>query len=204
MSRRAVPPPRAGFHLVEVMVVLAVMSAIAALVVPGALRLTAGLRVRLAAFELAGALRTASALAVRRGERVAVKFRVSEDGSVSYRLYRDGDGDGVRNRDIESGVDPPVGLPHQLHHLGAHVRFGFPPGDPPRDPGDPGRRLGRLQDPIRFNLSDLASFGPLGGSTPGSLYLTDSRFHLSAVRVTGATGRIRILKYDPGTQTWRG
>ena len=45
-----------------------------------------------------------------------------------------------------------------------------PPG--PR-PSIPARReaRGRLDNPIRFNDSDLASFGPFGTSTPGSVYL---------------------------------
>ena len=124
-------------------------------------------------------------------------------GRVSYRLYGDGDGDGVLTRDIESGVDPPLGPSRQLIHVGRHVRFGIPLGPPPRDPGDPRRRLGNLQDPIRFNRSDLASFNPLGGSTPGSLYLTDGHDHLAVVRVSGRTGRVRVLIYDFVRELWR-
>ena len=122
------------------------------------------------------------------------------DGGVEWSLYRDGDGDGVLSQDIESGVDPRVGPARQLAHLGRQVRFGFPPGPPPRDPGDPRRRLDRLDDPIRFNRSDLASFDPLGGATPGSIYLTDGRHQLAAVRVLGVTGRVRVLVYDAGAR----
>jgi hypothetical protein len=86
--------------------------------------------------------------------------------------------------------------------MGSLVRFGFPPGAAPRDPGDPSRRLGNLRDPIRFNRSDIASFGPLGGSTPGSLYLTDSKYRLAVVRLFGRTGKVRILRYDPATEKW--
>ncbi len=147
-------------------------------------------------------LRLARARAVRLSAKVGVKFRSSEE-TVSWRLYRDGDGDGVRSRDIDSGVDPPLGPPRTLAHLGRHVRFGFPPGPPPRDPGDPRRRLRRLDDPIRFNRSDIASFGPLGGSTPGSLYITDSRHHLAVVRVFGRTGKVRTLFWDRREDRWR-
>lgn len=62
--------------------------------------------------------------------------------------------------------------------------------------------MDRLDDPIRFNQSDLASFGPLGTATPGTLYLTDRRSRLTAVRVTSRTGRVRVLRYDPGARTW--
>lgn len=196
-------PGSAGFSLLEILVVLAVSVALAALLTPPLLSLTALLRTRLAATEVVAALRQAQAWAVRHDARVAVKFRRSADGRVTFGLYRDGDGDGVRSRDIETGVDPPVEPPHPLLHLGRAIRFGFPPGPMPSDPGDPRRRLGRPEDPIRFNRSDLASFSPLGGSTPGSIYVTDGRRELFVVRVLGRTGRIRMERYDRDRDTWR-
>ena len=193
----------AGFQLLEVIVVVAVLGLVTTLGVPGLLRWTRGLRVGLAANELVGVLRTARSRAILTSARVAVRFRVQEDGRVSWSLFRDGDGDGVRSRDIESGTDPRVTPPRELAHLGRDVRFGFPPGEAPRDPGDSRRRLDRLHDPIRFNRSDLASFDPLGGATPGSLYLTDGRYHLKVVRVLGHTGRVRVLTWDPVKGRWR-
>jgi hypothetical protein len=82
------------------------------------------------------------------------------------------------------------------------MRFGFPPGRPVRDPGDP-RKLLSTDDPIRFNQSDLASFGPLGTSTPGSLYLTDGQSRLLAVRVYGRTGKVKVIAYDFDAEVWR-
>jgi prepilin-type N-terminal cleavage/methylation domain-containing protein len=192
-------PP--GFTLLEILVAMALTSLLF-MSVPRVLTLSSGLRVRLAAWELVGALRLARASAISSGANVGVKFRTADNGSVSFTLYRDGDGDGVRTRDIDSGVDPLVGLPRELHHFGRGVYFGFPAGIRPRDPGDPRRRLGRLQDPVRFNRSDLASFGPLGGSTPGSLYLTDGHHHLVVVRVFGRTGKVKILRYDTRSEKW--
>jgi hypothetical protein len=152
---------------------------------------------------VASALRQARSEAAKRGVKVGLKFRVAADGSVSFTVYRDGDGDGLSTRDIDAGVDPPLAPPRRLEHTGADVRFGFPPGPAPRDPGDPTRRLENLDDPIRFNVSDIASFDPLGTSTPGSAYLTDSRRHLMAVRLFGRTGKVKILAYDPESETWR-
>jgi hypothetical protein len=86
--------------------------------------------------------------------------------------------------------------------MGGHVRFGFPPGPAPKDPGNPSRRLDRLEDPIRFNRSDIASFNHLGGSTPGSLYLTDGQSHLAVVRLFGRTGKVKVMHYDSITETW--
>ncbi|MFQ5348994.1 MAG: Tfp pilus assembly protein FimT/FimU [Thermoanaerobaculia bacterium] len=191
-----------GYQLLEVVVGMAIVMITAGLLLPPLLRLADGRRVRLAAGELTGVLRQARSNAIRHNCRVGVKFLV-EGEDVSWTLYRDGDGDGVRNRDIDSGVDPPLGLPRTLTHLGRHIRFGFPPGPPPRDPGDPRRRLRRLDDPIRFNRSDIASFGPLGGSTPGSLYITDSIRHLSVVRVFGRTGKLKVLRWDASEDRWQ-
>ncbi len=197
------PARSRGFNLVELIVVMAIGTLTAALVTPDVLRLSAALRVRIAAADVAGALRTARAMASREGSNTAVKFRTDEDGAVSYRLHTDGDGDGVKSSDIDSGVDPPVGPTRQIRHLGRQVTFGFPAGRPPRDPADPRRILARLEDPIRFNRSDLASFNPLGGSTPGSVYLTDGRHHLTVVRLYGMTGKVQTLNYDRLTEEWK-
>lgn len=191
-----------GFNLVEMAVALVVGATLVAVGMPPLLEATARTRVRLAAAEVTGVLYEARSYAVLHSANVAVKFRAGADGGVDWSLYRDADGDGVLTQDIESGVDPRVGPARQLAHLGRQVRVGFPPGPAPRDPGDPRRRLDRLTDPVRFNRSDLASFDPLGGATPGSIYLTDGRSHLVAVRVLGVTGRVRVLVYDAAREAW--
>ena len=192
-----------GFQLIQMLVVLAVLTLVSAVTLPPLLQWTSALRLRLAAAEFVGALRQARLEAIRSSQRVGIKFRPHEHGRVTYSLHRDGDGDGVRTADIASGVDPIVGLETQLMDVGAHVRLGFPPGVEPRDPGDPGRRLGRLDDPVRFNNSDIASFNTLGQSTPGTLYLTDGARGLAAVRLFAGTGRIRVLLYDVESERWR-
>lgn len=194
--------PARGFSLVQLLVTLSVAGLVAAASLPPVLAWTGALRVRGAAGEIATVLRLAQAEAVRRSTHVGVRFLPEPPERATFLVYRDGDGDGVLRADIDSGVDLPVSPPRRLAHLGAHVRFGFPPGPPPRDPADPGRRLTDLDDPIRFNRSDIASFNPLGESTPGSVYLTDSQRHLAAVRLFGRTGKVRVIVYDPETETW--
>lgn len=73
----------------------------------------------------------------------------------------------------------------------------------PTDPADPRRPLKGLDDPIRFGSSDLASFRPLGTASPGTAYLTDGRQNLAAVRVLGASGKVKVIVYDAGRQLWR-
>lgn len=187
----------------QALVALSLATIVFAAGVPPVLRWAAAVRVRHAACEVASALRLAQSEAARRSANVGVKFSVAPDGSVAFRLHRDGDGDGVSSMDIARGIDPPLSPPRRLVQLGAHVRFGFPPGPAPRDPADPDRRLQNLGDPIRFNRSDLAVFSQLGEATPGSAYLTDSQRWLAAVRVFGRTGKVKVLLYDPDSETWR-
>ncbi len=192
-----------GFQLVELAIVLAIIGLFFAAALPDLLRATARERVRSAAMEVTAALRLARSEAVKRSVRVAVKFERDQDGLLTYGLYADGDGDGVANADIDAGIDPAIRRPRRLEHLGGRVGFGFPPGSPPPDPSDPHRRLGSLDDPIRFNRSDLASFDPIGSGTPGSVYITDHRSELAAVRVLGASGRVQVLSYDREADRWR-
>jgi type II secretory pathway pseudopilin PulG len=191
-----------GFQLVELVVVLALMAILAFLVVPPILSLSARLRVDAAAHEAAMVLFEARALALRNSAEVAVKF-YPQPGRVSFACFRDGDGDGVRTADINSGVDVQITPLRMLASFKGQLGFGFPPGRAPRDPGDPTHRLTNLDDPIRFNNSDLASFGPLGTSTPGSLYVTDGRRELSVVRLLGLTGKVRVLRWDPAADAWK-
>jgi len=194
---------QSGFSLVELTVATAILALVVTVAVPALLGLTRGLRLRLAAAEITGALREARMFALRHQEKVAVKFRTDDDGSVRFALYRDGDGDGVRNDDIASGKDPLAAPARTLAHLGRDARFGFPRGLAPCDPSDESRRLERLDDPIRFNRSDLASFSPLGSSTPGSIYLTDGESRLLAVRVDSRAGRPHVLVWDRAHDHWR-
>ena len=191
-----------GFQLAELTVSLAVLALLVLIGAPSLVQASGDMRLRLAADELAGVLHLARASAVRLDANVAVKFRTAEDGTVTFTLYRDADGDGVLNRDIDAGVDRPLGPPRRLDNLGRGVGFGFPPGPPPADPGSPGHLLSP-SDPIRFNSSDLASFSSLGTSTPGSLYLTDGVKRLLAVRVANRAGKVRILTWLPERRIWR-
>jgi prepilin-type N-terminal cleavage/methylation domain-containing protein len=192
-----------GFTLLELLIVVAILGLVMVIAIPPLGRAAAGVGVRLAADEVQGAFRLARAYALRESARVGVRFETAADGAVSWALYRDADGDGVRGDDIAAGTDPQVAPRRRLAHFGRVVRLGFPPGRPPRDPADPRRRLDRLDDPIRFNRSDIASFSPLDGATPGTVYITDGAGRLAAVRVLGRTGRVRVITYTTTDETWR-
>lgn len=191
-----------GFTLVELLAVLAVLALLSTVSVPPLLQAMSRIRLRVAAEELVVALRSARSWAIRHGANVAVRFDGGAGGrDLFYALFRDGDGDGVLNADIRSGVDPRVTPDIRFQSAGGGVHLGLP-AVPVRDPGDPGRWLDQPEDPIRFNQSDLASFDPLGGSTPGSLYLTNGPTQLVAVRVPGRTGKVRVITYDFARGVW--
>ncbi len=190
-----------GYSLLEIMVVLVLIVFTTTIAIPSVLAWTRSLRMRLAAAEVVGAMQSARLYAVRHQANVALKFRTDARGGVSWTLYRDEDGDGVRNDDIDAGRDPQLGSTRDLTHFGRLVRLGFPPGIVPRDPGS-GKRMDRLDDPVRFNRSDLASWSELGTATPGSIYITDGDRALWAVRVNQVIGRMRVLIYDATTETW--
>lgn len=201
--RGAATGPAAGWTLIELLVVVAIAGLLVTLCAPPLTRAVSRLRMRMAASEVATSMKMARAYAVRHSARVGLRFDTRGDGEPTWALYRDGDGDGVLARDIRTGTDPRV-REAGFRRIGSAARFGFPEGPAPRDPGDPSRRLHRLDDPIRFNRSDMASFDPVGTATPGTVYLTDGRDELVAVRVTNRTGRIRVLRYDYATETWEG
>ena len=198
----ATPEVAAGHTLLELLIVLGVLSLVACLTVPPLMALSARLRVEFAAHEVLSVLYQARATAIRHSARCGVKFWVDDQERVSYGIYRDGDGDGVLTEDIRAGVDPLIGPVKPLSHLGRRIGFGFPPLPDLRTPGV-SRPLDRLDDPIRFNRSDIASFTPFGGATPGTVYLTDHRNHLAAVRVSNRAGRLMLAIRDPRTGRWR-
>lgn len=191
-------PP--GLTSLELIVGLAAIGALVAATATGAFQLQSALAIRSAAAELSSAFVRARAYALTRGIAVALKFR-RDGGRWEWALYRDGNGNGVRNAEIASGVDRSLGL--AVVWPRSDVRPGILQGTPVPDPGSPGSWLDRLDDPIRFNSSDLCSFSPLGESTPGSVYLWDGRDRMAVVRVLGRSAKVRTLYHYRGERSWR-
>lgn len=190
-----------GFTLLESTLVLALLGFTATLAAPNLIQASSRTRVAAASAEIRAGLAEARALAVRYNTNAALRFETGPTG-ISCRVYADGDGDGVLAADIRAGIDRPRGPLRRLGSTGFGVQFGFPPGIRPRDPSSPSQRLSGLDDPIRFNRSDLASFDPFGSATPGSVYLTDNVAELLVVRVYGRTGRVRVLRWDNPNDEW--
>ena len=137
-----------------------------------------------AARYLAARLALARSQAVARSANVALLLTVAGNGA-SVAMYVDENGNGVRTRDIAAGIDRPAAAPVRLTDLFPHVVLSL------NDPGD-----------SLATTSALMSFTPLGTATSGTLYLRGRDGSQYAVRVLGATGRTRVLRYVAATRTW--
>ena len=185
-----------GTSLTELVVALGVATTVAAMSLP---HLTAGRdqwRAAAAARYLAAVFQTTRMNAIQRGADIGVRFE-PVGGRYGWRVYADGNGNGISSSDIASGIDPGLDARQELPALFPGVDFGAPAGVPQVDSTSP---VG--SDPIRFGSSDLASFSPEGTSSSGTVYLLSRAGHLWAIRVLGATARVRIVRFDTVRQAW--
>ena len=193
-------PRETGFSVHELVIVLLTLVSVTVIAAPAAFELQSALAVRSAAGEVSAALYRAKAEAIRRCRNVGLKFRKNGDRH-EWTLYVDGNGNGIRTAEITNGTDKPLGL--SLPWSRGDVLPAIMSGVRVPDPGSPGKVLGGVSDPIRFNSSDICSFSAVGESTPGSIYLWDGRDRMAVVRVFGRTAKIRTLYYRRGDKEWK-
>ncbi len=182
--------------MLELLLSLAVATTMMAIAIPQTASAIDEARTAMAARYLEGRIMDARMHAVRRSARVALRF---EPAGADYEIaeYLDGNGNGVRAADISAGVDPER-APRQLlrdHFPG--VVFGLLPGLPDVD----GVHTSGVVDGVRLGTSRLLTLGPDGTASSGTLYLHGRRGQY-AIRVLGATGRTRLLRFESGTEQW--
>jgi len=186
-----------GYSLVDVLVTVAVAGCVMAMSVP---RLDGALdvwRTRGAAFFVAERVGLTRMQSVRRGANVALRFE-AEDGTFRLRTYADGNDNGVRGTDISSGYDPPLMAAERLDRLFPGARFGFIEGARLID----GTAVSVGDDPIRFGATRMLACAPAGTATSGTAYIRGRGSVQYAVVVLGATGRARVMRFDPVTRQW--
>jgi Tfp pilus assembly protein FimT len=146
---------------------------------------------------LAARLQHARTEALRRNATVAVRF--DPDDSNRFGVYVDGDGDGVLETDITRGVDRQIAAEARFSDYAEGMAFRIN-----QDVLEPetGAALAAGADPLRLGRSTLVSFSPLGSATSGTLYLAAATGPQMAVRILGATSRMRVLRYDRSTRQW--
>lgn len=147
--------------------------------------------------QLALAFRAARADAVRQGRSVAVQFLPEEEG-LPFRMVADGNGNGVRRAEIAKGIDPALSAVRRIGDDHPGVRLGVA-GPCPGIDGD--GTLDEASAGVQFGESAMAVFTANGTSSSGTAYVTDGR-STYAVRVLGATGRTRVLRFDEGQRAW--
>ncbi len=191
--------PARGITLFELLTTLAILSLTAGLT-SAAVHTFAGMTsLRAATHEIASVFSQARNRALFRNAYSGVKW-IARDGDLSLEIHDDGDGDGVRNDDIDRGVDPLVFGPVTVKNRWPKVTVGFIPGFLARDPK--GNPVGDLSDPIRFGRSDIASFSPAGDCSPGSVWLGDGHDRQALVRLTPGSSTIGIYEWVASRRTW--
>jgi hypothetical protein len=147
---------------------------------------------------LAGELQRARLDSLKRARSVAVRLQVIGE-RTELRLFADGNGNGVLQRDIDRGIDPPLTPVGWLDDRAADISLRI--NQPISDISGMGT-LAPGDDPLRIGNTSLLTFSPLGGATSGTLYVAAHRGPQMAIRIFGATGRVRVLMFDARTRTW--
>ena len=185
-----------GFTILELLFTIAIAGTLAAIAVPQGLRALDDFRTRAAARYLAQRIADARFSAIRRSASHGLRF---EAAASDYRVSMvvDGNGNGLRTTEIQRGIDRPLTEPESLGWHFPDVTFGILEGVPDAD----GRAAGGT-DGVRVGSSKLLSMNPDGTSSSGTLYVHGRERSQYAVRVFGATGRVRVLKYDHVRRQW--
>lgn len=181
-----------GYTLAEMLLVLAIIGMFTAIAMPSWMSLHRRSALRVAANEFTALFRGVRMRAIASGRSAGIKFTSTSAGWM-YALHDDGNGDGIRNADITSGVDRRIGRPKRVLETVRFVKVGLLPKTIVDPDGDP---LKPTASPVQFGTSTICSFSPLGSATPGTIYLTDSDGGAWCVRVLGASAKVRMLRWS--------
>lgn len=187
-----------GVALVDIVAALALSMAMAAMAAPVVGGTLDRERTIIGAQHLAGQLLRARMEALKRSAAVAVRLELVGERAAA-RLYVDGNGNGVVQRDIDRGTDRALA---GVEWLDAHARdVSLRVNQTVTDAGGSGS-LEPGSDPLRIGRTALVTFSPLGSSSSGTLYVAASRGPQMAIRIYGASGRVRVLMFDARTRQW--
>jgi hypothetical protein len=185
---------QAGYTLADLLLVAATATTLTGMALPLSATTIDHVRTAAAARYVAARVAALRIDAVRRSATTALRF---ERSGPDYTLaaFVDGNGNGLRAADVAKGIDRALDTPERLDSRFQGTGFGLRDGVPDLDGG-----VGN-PDGVRIGASKFLSFAPDGGSTSGTLYVTGRRGQY-AVRVLGATGRVRLFVYDAGGKRW--
>lgn len=187
-----------GAALIDMIVAVALCFILAGMAVPVVGGTLERERVLVGTRYLAAQLQRARLESLKRAQSVAVRLEIVND-RTQFRLYADANGNGVLQKDIDKGVDPPLAalewLDDQARGISLRVNQTITDvsGTAIIAAGD---------DPLRIGSSALLTFSPTGSSTGGTLYVAAHTGPQMAIRVFGATGRVRVLRFDAQARQW--
>ena len=186
-------PGQRGLTLVELLFTISILATLTAIAISLTSAAIAELRTANAVRYLEGRIMNARMEAVKRSTAVALRFEPFEPDYI-YTAYVDGNGNGIRTIDIERGVDWRLTASERLGDNFPGVRFGLADGVPDLD---------GVANPegVRIGSARILTMSANGTATSGTLYVK-GKGRQFAVRVLGATGRTRVLRYDTGVQRW--
>ncbi len=191
-------PGECGVSLLESILVLALLVLTAAIALPSILRGLDDARAMAAARYVAALARLTRVQAATRSTRVGLRFE-QQGPTYRYAIYVDGNGNGLRSRDIRRGIDTPITPVERIGDRFPGVTFGVAAGVTRISDGRP---MTEAADPVRLGSGDTLTFSPLGTATSGTIFLLSPKGRQYAVRVLGATGRTRVLEFRHETGSW--
>lgn len=172
------PSGASGYSLVECLFAVTLIGIIAAASVPPLAASLDRSRTQAAARFVQARMMLARARAAAKGAVVALRFAGTPDAAV-LTTFVDGNRNGIRAADITAGIDTAdaISIPFRSFFRGVRL------------------------EPVAAG-GVLFSFTPSGTSSSGTFYLTGRDGSRFAVRVLGATGRARLLRYLPASDEW--
>ena len=192
--------PRLPFHvsagstLTELMLVFGFIGAVAGISVPAVSSTVEEIRAAAAARHVAARIADLRIEAVRRSSTVGFRFEPRGD-DYAFTRFLDTNGNGLRAADVTSGFDLALGRTERLSEHFTGTGIGLLPGFPDLDGGTGN------PDGLRIGASSFLSMSSNGSCTGGTLYIHGRRSQF-AVRVLGATGRVRLFRYDTASRRW--
>ncbi len=112
-------------------------------------------------------------------------------------LYTDGNGNGIRIADVQSGKDPAFYRTVILQRASGDIAAGILQNPAVAQIPPKTGTIDDAEDPVKFGKSDILSFSPNGDSSSGTLYLAcRSQRQMYALVIYGATARLTLWKYS--------
>ena len=189
-----------GVSVLELTMVMAIAGVLGSIAAGSLIVLRAEARALGGARFLAARLAEARADAVGRGVAGGLFFtRVGR--RYVYQRVVDGNDNGLRAEDVEAGVDRVLDPPLAIDALFPGVSFAIVRPVPAVDGDGPG--LAEGADPVRIGGTRFVSFSASGTGSSGTLYLGAAEGRQLAVRLFGATGRVRVFEFRAGEGQWQ-